>query len=135
MFSVETEFATCFMRVSCLVYSSTLKMEVSYSCEKSDGFQRTTWCYIPEDRTLHVKRNIYFSLLDPALDKCRRQSHPKQSALISMKPGASKASFISITPHEIHVLCPRGRGQSIGRRVLRWTVKTVRNRLALGNDS
>jgi hypothetical protein len=28
-------------------------MEVTYSSETSVGFQRTTWRYIPEDRTLH----------------------------------------------------------------------------------
>jgi hypothetical protein len=39
------------------------------------------------------KTNIYFSLLEPQLDKCRPQSHPKKSALTSMNLGASKISF------------------------------------------
>jgi hypothetical protein len=40
--------------VSCLAYSSTLKMEAICSSETSVDFQRTTWRYIPEDRTLHM---------------------------------------------------------------------------------
>jgi hypothetical protein len=39
--------------VPCSAYSVTLKMEAIYSSETSVYFQRTTWCYIPEDRTLH----------------------------------------------------------------------------------
>jgi hypothetical protein len=45
--------ATCFMLVSCLAYSSTLKMEVTCSSETLAGFQWTTQHYIPQDRTLH----------------------------------------------------------------------------------
>jgi hypothetical protein len=37
--------------VSCSVYSSTLKIEATSSSETSVDFQRTTWRYIPEDRT------------------------------------------------------------------------------------
>jgi hypothetical protein len=39
-------------RSSYLAYSSTLKMEVTCSCERSFAFQRTIRHYIPEDRTL-----------------------------------------------------------------------------------
>jgi hypothetical protein len=45
----ETLFVTCFMLVSCLAYSSTLKMEVICSSETSVDFQRITWRYIPEE--------------------------------------------------------------------------------------
>jgi hypothetical protein len=38
---------------SCLAYSSTLKMEVTHSSESLVDFQWATWCFIPEDRTLH----------------------------------------------------------------------------------
>jgi hypothetical protein len=48
--------ATCFMLVSCLAYSSTLKMEARCFSETSVDFQRTTRRYIPEDRTLHNHR-------------------------------------------------------------------------------
>jgi hypothetical protein len=41
-------FAASFMLVSCLTYSSTLKMEATYSSEKSVYLQRR---YIPEDTT------------------------------------------------------------------------------------
>jgi hypothetical protein len=39
-----------FMLGSCLVYSSTLKMEATCSIETSVDFQRTARRYIPEDR-------------------------------------------------------------------------------------
>jgi hypothetical protein len=41
-----------FMMVSCLIYSSNLKMEATCSSVTSVDFHRTTWHYIPEDRTL-----------------------------------------------------------------------------------
>jgi hypothetical protein len=44
------------MLISCLVYSSILKTEATSSSETSDDFQRTTWCYIPEDITLRCYR-------------------------------------------------------------------------------
>jgi hypothetical protein len=43
----------CFMLVSCLSYSLTLKMEVICSSGTSVDFQWTTWWYVPEDRTIH----------------------------------------------------------------------------------
>jgi hypothetical protein len=43
-----------FTLVSFPNYSSTLKMEVTYSPETSVDFQRTTRSYIPEDRTLRT---------------------------------------------------------------------------------
>jgi hypothetical protein len=39
--------------VSCLAYSSTLKIEATCSSETSVHFQWTTWHYISEHRTLH----------------------------------------------------------------------------------
>jgi hypothetical protein len=39
--------------VSCLVYSSILKIYATCSSETSVDFQWTTQCHIPEDRTLH----------------------------------------------------------------------------------
>jgi hypothetical protein len=44
--------ATSFMFVSCLVYSSTLKMKATCSSETPTEFQRTARRYIPRDRTL-----------------------------------------------------------------------------------
>jgi hypothetical protein len=48
-----------FRLVSCSAYSSTLKIEVICSSETSVDFQRTTWCYIPVDRTLEIKTYHY----------------------------------------------------------------------------
>jgi hypothetical protein len=39
-----------------LGFSSTLRMEATCSSETSVDSQRTTWRYIPEDRTLHNHR-------------------------------------------------------------------------------
>jgi hypothetical protein len=44
-------------QISCLAYSSILKMEVTCSSEISVDFQRTTWRCIPEDRTFHKHRD------------------------------------------------------------------------------
>jgi hypothetical protein len=48
----------CFTLVSCLVYSSILKMEATYSSEMLVDFQRTTRCYISKDGTLQIKENM-----------------------------------------------------------------------------
>jgi hypothetical protein len=37
--------------VSCVAYSLTLNMEATCSTKMSVGFQRTSWYYIPENRT------------------------------------------------------------------------------------
>jgi hypothetical protein len=51
----QAEFclSPAFTLVSCLAYSSTLKMEASFSSETSVDFQRIARRYIPGDRTLH----------------------------------------------------------------------------------
>jgi hypothetical protein len=42
----------CGLLLSCLAYSSTLQMELTYSSEKSVVFQWTTWHHIAENGTL-----------------------------------------------------------------------------------
>jgi hypothetical protein len=49
-----------YLLVSCLAYSSTLKMDAKYSSETSAGFQRTIRRYIPEDRT-QDSASLFFS--------------------------------------------------------------------------
>jgi hypothetical protein len=51
-------FAACFMPVSCLDYSLTLKMEVIYSCETSVDFKRTAQRYNPEDINLKYEHSL-----------------------------------------------------------------------------
>jgi hypothetical protein len=51
--SLWAAIACCLLHYSFLTYSSTLKMEVIYSLKTFTDFQWTTWCYIPEDSTLH----------------------------------------------------------------------------------
>jgi hypothetical protein len=41
-----------------LAYSSPLEMEATCSSKISVDFQQTTQCYIPEDRTLHMKLQL-----------------------------------------------------------------------------
>jgi hypothetical protein len=52
----EAAADTCYMLVSCLPYSATLKIEAICSSETSVDFQRTAWRYTPEDSTLHCLR-------------------------------------------------------------------------------
>jgi hypothetical protein len=54
---------TCFTLVSCLAYSSTLKMEGTPSSETWVDFQRTIWRYVPENRTLQLVKQITLSAL------------------------------------------------------------------------
>jgi hypothetical protein len=55
-FTYRTLFVTCFMLVSCLAYSSALKMEATCSSETSVDFHRNTRRYISEDITIHNHR-------------------------------------------------------------------------------
>jgi hypothetical protein len=50
--------ATCFMLVSCMDYSSTLKMEMTCSSKTSVEFQQTIGPYNPKDRTLEIITHI-----------------------------------------------------------------------------
>jgi hypothetical protein len=50
---IKPRLPRAFRLHSCLVYSSTIKMEASCSSETSVDFQQTTRRYISEDRTLH----------------------------------------------------------------------------------
>jgi hypothetical protein len=57
---LEGDFASIFIveklkLVLYLAYSSTLKMEATYSSETLVGFQQTTRRYIPEDITLYLQ--------------------------------------------------------------------------------
>jgi hypothetical protein len=51
--------ASCFMLVSCLDYSWTMRMEVTHSSETSFSFQRPTLLYNPEYRTLQDMTYCY----------------------------------------------------------------------------
>jgi hypothetical protein len=56
----RTLFVACFMLVTCLAFSSTLKMQAIYSSETIADLQRTTWHYIPGDWMLlrHRSENL-----------------------------------------------------------------------------
>jgi hypothetical protein len=50
----KNKLLTCFTLVSCLTYSTTLKMEVTCCSETSVYFQWTRRLYIPERSTLPI---------------------------------------------------------------------------------
>jgi hypothetical protein len=65
-FTLYTPYKQSITLVSCLPYSSILKMEVTCSSETSDDFQLTARRYIPEDTALHeigcsCKREVPFA--------------------------------------------------------------------------
>jgi hypothetical protein len=62
----ETLLPTCFMLVSCLAYSSSLKMAIC-SSEILVDFEWTIWYYILEDRNLAVLKTMLL-LLEGAAD-------------------------------------------------------------------
>jgi hypothetical protein len=80
-----------FTLVSCLAYSSILKMESTYSSETSVDFQRTTRRYVPEDRTcsatmsflyvpnIHLNNLFSNNCLFSSLNVRRQVSHPNKT--------------------------------------------------------
>lgn len=42
-------FATCFLQVTYLAYSSTLKIELTHFSETSVNFKGSAWCHIAEE--------------------------------------------------------------------------------------
>jgi hypothetical protein len=52
----QAEVVACFMLVSCLTSSSTLRMEAIFSSVTSVDFHRNTRCYIPENGVLQNRR-------------------------------------------------------------------------------
>jgi hypothetical protein len=54
-----------FTLLFCLSYFSTLQMDVTWSPEISADFQRISWQYISEDRTLH---DNYISFISNSFD-------------------------------------------------------------------
>jgi hypothetical protein len=69
--------ATCFTLVSCMAYSSTLKLEATGTSEISGvDLQRTIWRYTPEDGTLHQMEHFLLFLSDSQLQvKCPLQQN------------------------------------------------------------
>jgi hypothetical protein len=85
------------MMVSCLAYSSALKMEVTYSPERLVDLQGTTWSYVPEDRTLGYGKDTFFSnRAHPITAECAR--------LCSTDFEVSKFVLISTYNHCRHLL-------------------------------
>jgi hypothetical protein len=80
--------------VSCLAYSSALKMEAASSSETSVDFQRTTWRYILEDRTPHQSYCLHPRVVAVLLNRKTQQK------LIEYRkhafPGFQRGSFIKV---------------------------------------
>jgi hypothetical protein len=60
--------APCFMLVSCMAYTSTLKMEVTFFSKTWADFQWTTQHYIPEERTVLCKDCQWSNLIEMDLN-------------------------------------------------------------------
>jgi hypothetical protein len=58
----QSLLANCFMLVSCMAYSSTLKMETRCSSETSSDFHLTAERYVLEDATLQYQSELFWSL-------------------------------------------------------------------------
>jgi hypothetical protein len=61
IFMAEALLAVCFMLLSCLAYSLTLKMVAICSPETFVDFHQTTLNYILEDRTFEALYNLLFN--------------------------------------------------------------------------
>jgi hypothetical protein len=81
-----------FMLVSCLAHSSTLKIEATCSSETPVDFERTTWRYIPQDRTLALRFSHIHSFINTI--------HADAQVYIV----ATRADACAVS----HVLCKRG---------------------------
>jgi hypothetical protein len=120
------KIATCLILVSCSTYSSTLKMESTYSSETSVHFQRTTQIHISEDRTLrnrHSCKNFksYFLLNNLFTLRNLRHLASYTAAGAAIPSGLTRGSTLSTgdqltTPgvrirehhhHHHHLLVPR----------------------------
>jgi hypothetical protein len=62
---LHLQLVACFMLVSCLAFSSTLKMEAAYSSEMSDEYRQTTRRYIPVAELIEVTVGSGLLLFDP----------------------------------------------------------------------
>jgi hypothetical protein len=50
-----SNLAACVVLISCLAYSSTLKMEAACYSETSINFYQASRCYVPEERTIRTR--------------------------------------------------------------------------------
>jgi hypothetical protein len=66
--------ATCFLLVTCMVYSSTVKMEAVCSSQTSLNFYQILLCHFPEDSILHMQKLFVIQLFWMAnLEKCQKE--------------------------------------------------------------
>jgi hypothetical protein len=64
----------CFMLVSCLAYSSTLKIGVTCSSEMLVDFQRIARHYIPENITLEDLKTTFARVNAEGLSACNESA-------------------------------------------------------------
>jgi hypothetical protein len=86
--------ATCFVLVSCLAYSLTLKMEATCSCKMLVDFQWTSQRYTPEDRTLHPL--VLFCIISKAIEIISTQRTLTGKVYVLSKTQGHL--FLSLTP-------------------------------------
>jgi hypothetical protein len=73
--------AVSFMLVSCLAYSSTMKMEAICTYKISADYHQTTWHYIVDNRTPQEKTNLCILRLTSAIILIRLDRHVTKKAL------------------------------------------------------
>jgi hypothetical protein len=92
-------------------YSSTIKVEMKYSCGRSAGFQQNTQRYIAEDTTLHSQRckslksrnrNPYHSLPSDGTEAWRREKSSFGSSKTCRKfTSALSGNILSKIPFKV----------------------------------
>jgi hypothetical protein len=97
--------AASFMLVSCLAYSSTLKMEAICSSKTSADFHRTTRRYIADNRTFQEETTLW--ILRLIYDNSYLFGQAGDYARISPFVAKEKACCPCIFSKSSHALCRR----------------------------
>jgi hypothetical protein len=96
--------ATCFILISCLAYSLTLKTGVTCSFKTSVDFQWTTCHYIPHDRILHFsyfasncKYSVSLNYIPSIQESCSTLIGKQKGTYAYMVMTASLVRYSNIT--------------------------------------
>jgi hypothetical protein len=92
-------WSVCFMLVSCLAYSSTLKTEVICSSKMSINFQRTTWRYIQDDRRGFDSQQSQFFLFPTTYKPALGHIKPSTERKLGHFPQSKSICSMKLTTH------------------------------------
>jgi hypothetical protein len=105
---------TSFTLVTCLAYSSTLKMEATCSSETSVDIRLTTWREIPDDITLQSKPLVTKHDTEHSPEPVACTSHPYNKFLYDPN-GRSSSSFPTTFLYDLFVFPVRVRSTRPGK--------------------